>query len=153
VSDESNFYFAYGSNMCVEQMTTRCSSARIESLGFVEEFHLVFNRRGTYRDGGVASIVPQNKRRVYGVIWELSDSDMGRLDAIEDPVAYERETVKVTELSDSTTLKCETYIAFPQGTFSPDQAYLEIIISAAKYHVFPTDYIFELERFRTRTRA
>ncbi len=144
------FYFSYGSNMSADQMTARCSSATKEGVGWLEGYALVFNRKGTYRKGAVASIEPEPRAdaRVYGVVWQISDHDMARLDQIEDPNAYHRETLAV-QLEDGRSVGCETYIAWPESTgLAPDEDYLNLIIQSAVSAGLPDSYIRYLETFR-----
>ncbi len=75
------YYFAYGSNMSAKQMQERVPSAQKVGIGFLDNFALVFNRKGTYRDGGVASIVDAAHRKVWGVIWSVAKSEMEALDS------------------------------------------------------------------------
>lgn len=128
-------------------MRSRCPSASTRGVGNLCGYKLVFNRRGSYRDGGVASIVPTGDEsdRVYGVIWELSATDVRKLDEIEDPDAYARETVRVN-IGDDLTLDCTTYIAIPQADYvSPDPEYFQILLAAAKDMGLPGHYIETIE--------
>ena len=53
---EQKFYFAYGSNLNLEQMAYRCAAAYVVGLAVLKEFRLVF--RGFSSGIGVASILP-----------------------------------------------------------------------------------------------
>ena len=143
------YYFAYGSNMDAAQMRARCPSARKVANGVVRGVCLVFNRRGTYRPGGVASIEPCTPNsQVHGIVWRLSAEDLQRLDDIEDPNAYRRELVRVWEV-EADPIEAVTYRAIPEADeITPDAEYLAIIITAAKEAGFPVNYLEMLERFR-----
>jgi gamma-glutamylcyclotransferase (GGCT)/AIG2-like uncharacterized protein YtfP len=137
-------YFAYGSNMSARQMSARLPSAQKIGTGFIEGYKLAFNRKGSYRSGGVASIVSQPQSRVYGVIWSIPKAEMARLDTIEDPLAYKPIFVEV-QPEKGNSFQCHAYQAIPQGDFKPDAEYHSLVIEAAKEAGLPADYIEALE--------
>lgn len=136
-------YFAFGSNMSKEQMAKRTPSAVQQGIAFLPDYELVFNRLGSFRPGGVASVVPKKGSRVYGVIYSLSASDLRVLDAIENPNAYRRISREVTTPNGARVL-CYLYEAFPEGTFSPGREYIELIVKAATEVGLPEPYLKHL---------
>jgi gamma-glutamylcyclotransferase (GGCT)/AIG2-like uncharacterized protein YtfP len=132
-----------------KQMQSRCSSAIKINNGFITDHKLVFNRKGSYREGGVASIEPAARNKVWGVIYQLSEQDFIALDKIEDPNAYIRKEMEV--MSDREEFRCEVYLAIPQGDIPPNKEYLELIIRAAKRSKLPKDYIRKLEDYREKS--
>jgi len=141
-------YFAYGSNMKQAQMTERAKSAKVLKVGFLPDHRLVFNREGSYRPGGVASVEPESESRVYGVIYRMSGIDFAALDETEDPKAYRRTTKEVLGI-DGSRYMCHVYEAIPTGQLEPDPQYLETLISAAQEADLPPEYIQELEALRS----
>lgn len=137
-------YFAYGSNMETDQMTKRCPSAEKVGVGLLKDHSLVFNRKGTYRTGGVGSIERQKGERVYGVIWRISLDDLLRLDETEDPNAYQRERLSVSDLQGE-RYDCHIYKAIPEGQFEPDPTYLCHVTTAAREAGLPDEYILKLK--------
>lgn len=136
-------YFAYGSNMSKSQLTRRCPSAKKLSLAYLDGYEFVFNRRGSHRPGGVASIVETNHpgSRVYGVVWELSQPDILILDQIEDPKAYKRIDVEVHSL-EGQRYSCQSYIAYPEAAhIPPNSDYFAIVYGAAKELGLPQTYL------------
>jgi gamma-glutamylcyclotransferase (GGCT)/AIG2-like uncharacterized protein YtfP len=142
-------YFAYGSNMSRTQMKTRVPNAIFIGIGTIDGYTLTFNRKGSYRPGGVASIVAAKGERVYGVVWEISSDELRRLDIEEDPAAYARHPMAVA-LETDIAYMCHVYVAYPQGDVAPDPHYLELIISAAREVGLPADYVEKLCRWRDR---
>jgi cation transport regulator ChaC len=138
------YYFAYGSNMCQSQMLSRCPSAIGVSPGVLSRHRLVFNRRGSYRPGGVASIEGAGGERVYGMIWKISRQEFQYLDEMEDPAAYEREELTVHSLQGKPFV-CHVYRAIPDGTIPPDPEYLKQLVECAKKAELPSGYIHSLE--------
>ncbi|MEQ8559381.1 MAG: gamma-glutamylcyclotransferase family protein [Henriciella sp.] len=141
----ARLYFAYGSNLKTEQLEKRVGPVEPVALARLDDYKLVFNRRGSYRPGGVASIKPYKASTVYGVVFKLGEEAFSKLDEIEDPAAYERVPLTVTT-EDGKPLRCQTYVAFPQGYFPPSPAYLDIIREGAREHGLPPDYVRALGR-------
>ena len=141
------YYFSFASNMKSEQMKSRCPSANQVGIGVLKDHELVFNRKGSYRPGGVASVQQHGSKRVYGIIWKLNPAEFADLDQTEDLTAYRRFEEEIQTL-DGATYKCHIYKAIPQGSFDPDPDYLELVIEAASEQQLPDDYIEYLESFK-----
>lgn len=82
-------YFAYGSNLNLEQMKARCPDSRIYGPGILYEFKLMFR---THLD-----IEKDHRSKVEGTLFEVSERDLENLDRYEGvPRYYTREPVEVT---------------------------------------------------------
>jgi len=145
-TEPTRLYFAYGSNMDEDQMHERCPSAEKVGVAVLRDHRLVFNRRGSYRDGGVASVVPESGQRVYGVVWRIGAAEFERLDETEDATAYRRRIVATYGL-DGSVWRTQLYQAIPEGEFPPDDAYVELLITAAEKAGLPPEYVAGLGRF------
>jgi gamma-glutamylcyclotransferase (GGCT)/AIG2-like uncharacterized protein YtfP len=75
--------FAYGSNLCWEQMRSRCPSARFVERASLPRVRLIFGQYSKRWGGGVAGLAPDKRSKVNGVVYAISVSDMLRLDKIE----------------------------------------------------------------------
>ena len=83
-------YFAYGSNMNLDQMARRCPDAEVVGAVRLDGYRLAF--------AGVATILPDPGSHVDGVLWEISAEDEKRLDFYEGfPRLYGKETITVTD--------------------------------------------------------
>lgn len=141
----SEYYFAYGTNMSEAQMKVRCPTAVMIGPGVVHGYQLVFNRRGSYRPGAVASILRAPEHRVYGVIWRIGREDMERLDEREDPSANARERITAFSLTGE-TFDCFVYVSFGSGHLPPDTGYLGELIKSAQEASLPPEYVDQLRR-------
>lgn len=146
--DQPLLYFAYGSNMDSSQMSERCPSAKKRGQGILIGHRLVFNRKGDYVEGGVASVVPDPARNVHGIVYELQTEDLKRLDDAEIKTSYHRLTKSILE-EEGDFAACQTYVTFPEGAMDADQGYLERLIAAARVAGLPREYVEELETHRT----
>ena len=85
-------YFAYGSNINLEQMAVRCPAAQVVGPAVLDGYELLFrgNRRGT----GVATIEPLPGSQVHGLLWKLTPECERSLDVYEGyPRLYEKENI------------------------------------------------------------
>ena len=76
-------YFAYGSNLDLAQMKVRCPSSELISKGSLSGYRLTFNRYSSGWGGGVADVIQGKGSEVWGLVFELSNSDLKRLDSYE----------------------------------------------------------------------
>jgi hypothetical protein len=77
-----NYYFAYGSNINLDQMRLRCTTAEYQGHFFLRGWDLEFASH--------ANIVPKRRGRVAGVLWRVYPSDIKALDAYEGIGYYYR---------------------------------------------------------------
>ncbi len=78
---ESCYYFAYGSNINLDQMACRCPDAQVVGPVVLENYKLLF--RGNARGTGVATIQPHKGRKVYGLLWRITPACESSLDGYE----------------------------------------------------------------------
>ena len=87
-------YFAYGSNMNLNQMAFRCPDAEVVDTVRLEGYRLAFCMNGG--GNGVATILPEEGSYVDGVLWRISERDERHLDHYEGfPYLYGKEPVVV----------------------------------------------------------
>mgnify|MGYP000582819855 CR=1 FL=1 len=67
---KETYYFAYGSNMNLDQMAYRCPAAFVVENVKLDGYRLTFCGRG--KGSGVATILPEEGSRVEGVLWKLT---------------------------------------------------------------------------------
>ena len=95
-------YFAYGANMDVRHMKGRVPDARVVGPGRLDGFRMAFDVYSTEWEGGAANLQTDQERHVWGVLWEVPESEAGGLDAFQGhPTFYRREDVVVsTDIDD-----------------------------------------------------
>ena len=147
-------YFAYGSNMDWQQMRVRCPSSRFVGIAVLLDHKLVFSRKSVKRGCGVADVVRKAGGNVWGVVFDISDVDISRLDSAEgyrpgrEKNSYwRRECVVWLHGNSRQPLRVSTYFADRQPNWPlPSRAYKDLILSGARHWHLPDDYIVELER-------
>ena len=70
-------YFAYGSNIDLEQMVRRCPAAQVVGPVTLENYELAF------RGSGFATIVPKKGGVVHGLLWSITPLCEQALDRYE----------------------------------------------------------------------
>ena len=141
-------------------MISRCKSAKFISVASLKEYQIAFTRESTSRGCAVADVVKKKGSEVWGVIYEISEEDIGNLDKCEGYIplqekksnCYNRETIEVFENCDlSKPKKVSIYIAVKEENPGlPNKQYLDHILRGARHFGLPTDYIQRLELWDTK---
>lgn len=87
----TRIYFAYGSNLCEDQMRARCPGARRGPRATLHDHALAFGGFSPKWQGAVASVLRAKGARVAGLLYQLTENDVVALDRHEGvPFAYEK---------------------------------------------------------------
>ncbi|HEX9788299.1 MAG TPA: gamma-glutamylcyclotransferase family protein, partial [Candidatus Binatia bacterium] len=92
------YYFAYGSNMNWPQMQRRCPTSRFVCIGRLSDYQFGITRHSRLRDCGTANVFPAPGKDVWGIVYDVDDGDLARLDSFED--GYRRETLPIHAAGD-----------------------------------------------------
>jgi gamma-glutamylcyclotransferase (GGCT)/AIG2-like uncharacterized protein YtfP len=137
---ERKLYFAYGSNMDVEQMRFRCPAAKPVKPYALAGYRLVFRR--------VADIIPDPDRSVHGVLWSITPDCELALDRYEGfrartPKAglYRKETFKLK--LPSSVREVMFYTMNESGFGEPGESYGTCIRKAYEYWDLPVGDFWE----------
>lgn len=141
-------YFAYGSNLASERIhrPDRAPSARVVGTASLSGHVLAWHKRGA--DGsGKCTISPTGRRAdgVWGVVWEISEDDVARLDAVEGP-GYQRVELVVTSANQK--MNVFTYLARESHldpALRPADGYRALVVAGAREHGLPASWIRRLE--------
>lgn len=130
------FYFAYGSNMEMAQMTRRCPQALRVGRGVARHCRFVINRRG------VATLRPQRNAETWGGIWRITDEDEAALDRFEGVAdGCYRKTLATVRLDGGLTLKALVYIDPVTDHGAPRLGYLPRVVRGALDFRLPQTYV------------
>jgi gamma-glutamylcyclotransferase (GGCT)/AIG2-like uncharacterized protein YtfP len=141
-------YFAYGSNLSSERMRRpeRAPSARVVGTAALERHTLLWHKRGADGSGKcTVSSTGAISDGVWGVVWEVDDDDLARLDAVEGP-GYRRVEVRVTSANQK--LDVFTYVArstYVEADLAPADWYRALVVAGAREHGLPASWIRVLE--------
>lgn len=143
-------YFAYGSNMLTRRLRApnRAPSAVPVNGGYLARRRLTFDKVSQDGSGKCDAHATQSKTdRVYGVVFEIGDSDRASLDKAEGlGKGYEEQTVQV--ITSAGTVSARTYMATNKDpALRPYHWYKALTIAGALEHGVPTAYVEWLRTF------
>lgn len=139
-------YFAYGSNMNWPQMQRRCPSSRFVCVGRLADYEFGITRHSRLRNCGTANVYPVAGKEVWGIVYDISDSDLAILDSFED--GYRRENLSVCpiEAGAPPLIDVLVYVAAIENNVPrPSAEYRRLIIEGAKHWNLPAPYLAGLE--------
>ena len=148
------WYFAYGSNLLVDQKESRTGDIRSAVRCHLPAYRLAFNKRPLSGVGAYASIVPDETATVWGVAYLCDQAAIASLDRREGVSGghYRHQDVDVvTDAGD--VLQAMTYVAGEAFTIAerrPTRDYLQKIVTGARQHQLPEDYIAALQALQER---
>ncbi|KAI0549357.1 hypothetical protein F4679DRAFT_547637 [Xylaria curta] len=116
-------YFAYGSNLWMKQMATRCPNSYYIGRALLPDYRWQINERG------YANIVPASGFTVHGLVYELGAGDEARLDRSEgvSSGAYSKAYLPVVMHLASAALQMSTQSLVQNGGPEP------VIVEAQKH--------------------
>lgn len=139
-------YFAYGSNLDADQMRKRCPTSLPVGRAQLEHHRIDFTHFSRRWQGGAADVVPHSGALVWGVVYELDEADLTRLDRFE--TGYDRVSFQV--LGDAGRVEeAISYTVRSKGQFRPTRVYLEKMLRWGERHELPSDYLAALRSLAT----
>ncbi|PKL42005.1 MAG: gamma-glutamylcyclotransferase [Candidatus Riflebacteria bacterium HGW-Riflebacteria-1] len=135
-------YFAYGSNMSLEQMKKRCPQHKVVGQGTLHGYRWIINSRG------YANIIQSESDYVIGVVYEISASDEACLDRKEGVAkgCYNKETLDIS--TGDAQITCIVYIDPIVTEGAPKEEYIGRIEDGIRDAKLPPDYVARyLRRF------
>jgi gamma-glutamylcyclotransferase (GGCT)/AIG2-like uncharacterized protein YtfP len=149
--------------MHAEQMKERCPSATFLCRAKLPAHRLAFTLKSCRRGCGVADILRDEAKDVWGVVYQLPKSELENLDKDEDfspgrpdlQNEYSRENCYVWLEGDAKRLLLVSlYRGHPQPNPPlPDCDYKSLIVEGARHWHLPADYIQELESIQAGLKA
>ena len=137
-------YFAYGSNMNLDQMDYRCPSAQVVGNVRLEDYRLTFCSHNP--DRGVATILPETGSHVDGVLWKITQDCEISLDHYEGyPYLYGKEAILV-KAGDGRTYESMAYVMnapHKDCPARPSDFYLRGILEGCEQNGIPTEPIMD----------
>jgi gamma-glutamylcyclotransferase (GGCT)/AIG2-like uncharacterized protein YtfP len=136
------YYFAYGSNLWLQQMRERCPDHRSLGMGILRGYRWIISKRG------YATIIASQQDEVHGRVYELSWEDVTNLDWYEGvhEGRYRKEFLQIE--ADGRVYECLVYVDYVEEPGLPHREYVERINRGISDSCLPRDYILtNLRRF------
>jgi len=129
------YYFAYGSNMWLAQMNSRCPGHSRIGPGILSGYRWLINIHG------YATLAVAASEAVHGVVYTLTDRDERNLDAYEEVGSglYQKQDCKVMMAEQE--LSCLVYIDPVSDEGTPDAAYIARINYGLRDAGLPESYV------------
>jgi cation transport regulator ChaC len=143
------WYFAYGSNLCPSTFVERRKLTPLEAhCARLDGYALRFDLPVGPGERGVANLVAVDGAYTWGVVYRISTSDAETLDRSEGVHVgyYERAEVTVRRVTTADTIAAYTLTSRHGVTGRrPSPRYIGIILSGARHHGLPAEWIAYLE--------
>jgi len=139
----TQLYFSCGSNISLEKMQKLCPDANCLGVAQLPDYQLVFTTHLTQRNRGGADVVPKVGKEVWGLLYEISETELAAMDANKFyPEIYNRIPVNVHVRQKATPVQAWTYVMQDkQKSFAqPTNEYVRLLMDSAQANHFPETY-------------
>jgi gamma-glutamylcyclotransferase (GGCT)/AIG2-like uncharacterized protein YtfP len=142
--DGDFLYFAYGSNMALERLRSRASSAiehgRFRLTRHRLAFHKVSQRDGSAKCDAVHTGNEQDS--VHGILYGIHHEQMALLDSCEGRgYGYERKQITVLSENNQPESACSYFATLTDPKLKPFDWYKEHVVRGAVSWSLPPEYI------------
>ncbi len=145
-------FFIYADNLNPTQLKRRAPEHQFLFKAYLPDHTIAFPRFSSQWRCGLASAIPSQGERVWGVVFELTDEDVKILDQFEGevpPEAYRHlEANVITE--DGKKELVTTHVAHAIGKFKPKDHYLDFIAKGIAHWKLPEECKEMWDLFRPR---
>jgi gamma-glutamylcyclotransferase (GGCT)/AIG2-like uncharacterized protein YtfP len=125
-------------------MQRRCPSSQFVCVGCLSDYHFGITRHSRLRNCGTANIYPVRGKEVWGIVYDIDDSDLLILDSFED--GYRREILSVYPLAGGQPFDALVYVAAIEDKVPlPNAEYRRLIVEGARHWKLPAPYLAMLE--------
>jgi len=142
------WYFAYGSNLWIDQKENRTSAIRTGAdrprIARLADHRFAFNKRGS-KGQVYANVLPCPGEEVLGVVYRCKQSTVDTMSEYEG--GYDRKSVQVI-IDDGSRVEAITYVAMEKDVVDnarPSDEYLSRILTGAAQHGLPQNYIEKIK--------
>ncbi len=154
-------YFAYGSNLNIDQMKVRGANIYSMDKAKLPGWKLAFTFKSSNRGGGVLDIIPGDvDDLVKGVVYTIDFESLEKLDEFEGREIQDNREVGIYRRQYIPVIlgnNCKTVLTYvvnrileykKKTHFPPSEEYIETVINGAESHDLDVDYIDKLKKFQ-----
>jgi len=156
------YYFAYGSNMDVDDFNKWCRCRekpspewKLIEVAWLENYELAFNYYSRSRRGGAANLMEKAGSSVYGLLFKVSDDELGIIAEKEGHPSYYEEVEVEVRSGKGTPTKAKSYKVIKEREEDqhqlPTEEYMQLIIRNGRKHGFPAAYLSFLESIAVKS--
>ena len=133
-----HLYFAYGSNLNLQQMENRCPGAQAIGRVCLSGWEFRIEQRGH------ATIIPKAGGIAWGGLWGIDDDHLASLDRYEGVAGGYYDRVSLSIETDAGLQECLVYVAELGFNGTPRDAYVDAILEGATAFNLPPEYIDQI---------
>lgn len=149
-------YFAYNARISPDQMAAVAPGAEFRFIAHLPEWGLNFPISATGWDGGLPTIKPESGSTVWGAVYEIAESDLALIDALE---LTEQRGSTTIEAMDRNGKRHQVLVHLLEGTprhngngaTKPSPEYLRLMVSGSRHWSLPFGWIASLEEHLENT--
>ena len=131
------YYFAYGSNMNESRILSRDVEFSKMFSGKLKDWKLVFDKKAYGKKGvAYANIVPESGLIVEGIIYEITEKSVSKLDVAEGFPKHYQKSDMLVESDNGDVIKCLVYVANPvqvMNGLKPEKSYISHLLEGKKF--------------------
>lgn len=149
-------YFAYGSNLNLEQMGQKCSiTPQALCIARLPGYKISFRGYSSFWDGALETVIPDDHSQVWGVLYQMTADQWRELDSQQDVRDDGTGTYFHYPVEVSTEQQClvaaSIYKKAVEGQVEcPSTEYLKTIVQGATKQKLPAAYIAALLQFESK---
>lgn len=129
-------YFSYGMNTNSYEMALRCKTSEDLGMAVLSNYRFEFRYHAT--------IVPNTKDRVYGVLWDITEEDEKSLDRLEGfPKYYRKELVTVIHNGEEVTAMTYIMNGHDGDLKAPNTYYYEMLREGYNDHFISSSQLYD----------
>jgi hypothetical protein len=143
-------YFAYNARISPDQMAAVAPGAEFRFIAHLPEWGLNFPIAATKWEGTLPTIEPEPGSTVWGAVYEIAESDLALIDALE---LTEQRSSTTIEAMDRNGKRHQVLVHLldgsprrnGNGTVEPSPEYLSLMVSGSRHWSLPFGWIASLE--------
>jgi gamma-glutamylcyclotransferase (GGCT)/AIG2-like uncharacterized protein YtfP len=128
--------------MASSELRATCPGAEPLGPARLDDHRLAFLRRSRRWGAGAADVTEDPGHSVWGVLYELPDTELPALDVREGAgLAYRRFEVSLRLGDELRSAFAYRTLAPEPAELAPDPRYVDLMLSGAREHRLPADYV------------
>ncbi len=153
-TDASILYFAYGTLLGTEEMTSMCPSAKPLGHAELPDYEFLLERFGPEPNQGGCALQQIDGARTKGVLYKVPSNEWAHLRRVSGEHT-DYKTIRVTvERDDNAAVSANTLtVKHPIGPFRPSEEYIGKIVDGALSAGLPKSYLARIVDLVKRART
>lgn len=139
------FFFAYGARMNPETMLGDTPGAVLVGPARLDGYRLVFNVPSRSWGGGAANALPALSGHLWGVLWEIGESDLEAFDSFRGDERMQHVLDVEVEGPDGRVRARTFAVDSPQRFVAPSERYLAMMRAVAEAQGLPEEALADID--------